>query len=162
MTVTPPVTCFHMARVLVHGERLQLTPLTMLDLMRTDGSLSVEWHIKQLCHRSAIEFYAKPGLVLYLEMTFQSSLEVLQMQSQVKLNFSTFRCRECFMSLTHRDTYVRMKSYKHTHTPSYTHITPKKFNYRIRHMFFKYRLVIKVLTQKANTALHIPLANTNT
>lgn len=62
LTVTPPVTCFHMAGVLVYGERLQLTPLTRLDLMRTDGSLSVEWHIKQLCHRSAVEFYAKPGL----------------------------------------------------------------------------------------------------
>lgn len=62
MTVNPPVTCFHMAGVLVYGERLQLTPLTWLDLMRTDGSLSVERHIKQLCHRSSVEFYAKSGL----------------------------------------------------------------------------------------------------
>lgn len=61
MTVTPPVTCFHMAGVLAYGERLRLTPLTWLDLMRTDGSLSVERHIKQPCHRSAVEFYAKAG-----------------------------------------------------------------------------------------------------
>lgn len=41
------------------GERLTLTPMTWLDLMRTDGTLSVEWHIKQLCHRSAVEFLCK-------------------------------------------------------------------------------------------------------
>lgn len=81
MTVTPPVTCFHKTRVLVYGERLQLTPLTWLDLMRTDGSLSVGRHIKQLCQRSVRWVLCKIRLRVYSEMTFQSSLEVLRMQS---------------------------------------------------------------------------------
>lgn len=56
---------------------------------------------------------------------------------------------------------------KNTHNPSYTHIlplnfTPKKVQLQDKAYVFMYRIVIKVLTQKANTALHIPLVNTNT
>lgn len=62
MTVTSPVTFLSFGGVLVYGEILQLTLLTCLDLMRTDGSLSAEWHIKMFCIGSSIEFYAKSVL----------------------------------------------------------------------------------------------------
>lgn len=163
MTVTPPVTCFHMAGVLVYGERLQLTPLTWLDLMRTDGSLSVEWHIKQLCHRSALKFYAKPGLAFTWRWPSKVHKKSCRCRARSSLIFQLFDAEIVEFS-SHRQAC--MQSYKHTvslsHTQTSSKFHPRKFNYRVKHMIFKYWEVITVWTQKASTALHIPLVNTNT
>lgn len=165
MTVTPPVTCFHMAGVLVYGERLQLTPLTWLDLMRTDGSLSVEWHIKRLCHRSAVEFYAKPGLPFTWRWPSEVHWKSCGSRAGSSLIFQLWDAEIVELN-THIGMHVCMQSCKHTVFLSHTHTSskfhPRKFNYRVKHIIFKYWVVITIWTQKASTALHIPLVNTNT
>lgn len=138
-----------MAGVLAYGERLRLTPLTWLDLMRTDGSLSVERHIKQPCHRSAVEFYAKAGPAF----TWRWPSEV---------HWKSCRCRARSGLIFQLGDAGIVEGSTHTHTLFFSKFRRKKFSYGVKHIISKYWEVITVWTQKASTALHIPPVNTNT
>lgn len=145
------------------GERLKLTPMTRLDLMRTDGTLSVEGHIKRLCHRSAGEFYAK----LSLSFTWKWPSEVWEEPRRCRAGSSLIfqlRDAETVEFSTHR--HECMQRYKHSRSlsPPLTHM-PLDFSRKkfwVRYMIFQQRQVITAWIQRASTALHVPLVDMNT